>query len=314
MRWLPLVLLCACAPAAKNFEFTQGGADGGEEVDAGQEPVDAGPTCGCTQWSTPRDAGLVPADLNELSGLVASREQPGVLYAHNDSGDSARFFALSATTGALLETFTLTGATATDWEDITIGPCAVGTCVYLGDIGDNNQVRTNYAVYRVPEPHVSSGTQPVAWERLPFQYPNGDKHNSESLFMHPSGTLYLITKEPTGKSSVYRFPTLDPNATVTLEFVAQLSVPATGDSQLTGAAVNVCGTAVLLRMYNRLVELRLPSDATNFEDIFAVTPVQVPVAAEDQGEAVAYAFDGQGYFTSSESPVNPARLSSYFCK
>lgn len=307
------MLLCACAPAAHHFEFTQGGADGGG-FDAGVEAVDAGPTCGCTQWSTPRDAGVIPGVLNELSGLVASRAQPGVLFAHNDSGDSARFFALSATTGALLETFTLTGATATDWEDLTIGPCAVGTCVYLGDIGDNNRVRTDYAVYRVPEPQVSSGSMPVAWERLAFQYPNGDKHNAEALFMHPSGTLYVITKEATGKSSVYRFPALDPTTTVTLEFVAQLSVPASGDSQLTGADVNVCGTAVLLRMYNRLVELRLPADATNFEDLFAVTPVQVPAAAEDQGEAVAYAADGAGYFTSSESPVNAATLSTYSCR
>lgn len=313
MRWLPVVLLCACAPAAKHFDFTQGGADAGE-VDAGDEPSDAGPTCGCTQWSTPKPVGSIPGVLDELSGLVASRSQPGVLYAHNDSGDAARFFAISAASGALLETFTLTGATATDWEDLTLGPCAIGTCVYLGDIGDNGLVRTDYAVYRAPEPQVSSGTQAVPWERLPFQYPNGDKHNSEALFMHPSGTLYLVTKESTGRSSVYRFPTLDPATTVTLEFVAQLTVPATGDSQLTGADVNVCGTAVLLRMYNRLVELRLPADATNFEDLFSVTPVEVPVAAEDQGEAVAYAGDGQGYFTSSESPVNPAALSTYSCK
>ena len=155
---------------------------------------------------------------------------------------------------------------------------------------------------------------PVAWERLAFQYPNGDKHNAEALFMHPSGTLYVVTKEATGKSSVYRFPALDPTTTVTLEFVAQLSVPASGDSQLTGADVSVCGTAVLLRMYNRLVELRLPADATSFEDLFAVTPVQVPAAAEDQGEAVAYAADGVGYFTSSESPVNAATLSTYSCR
>ncbi len=310
MRWW-FLLRCACAPSAKNFVVEQG--DGG--VDAGELVPDAGPACGCTRWSTPRDAGTIPNVLDELSGLVASRSQPGVLYAHNDSGDSARFFALSSTTAQLLETFTLTGATANDWEDLTIGPCGAETCVYLGDIGDNSLVRTDYAVYRVVEPHVSSGTQPVTWERLPFQYPNGTKHNAEAMFMHPiNGTLYLVTKEATGHSSVYRFPTLDPSTTVTLQLVNELSVPGNSDGQLTGADINVCGTAVLLRMYSRLVELRLPEDATSFEDLFAATPVDVPFAAEDQGEAVAYSADGMGYFTSSESPVNRATLSTYNCR
>jgi hypothetical protein len=311
MRWL--LLLCACAPSAKNFVVGQG--DGGRvETDAGEE-LDAGPTCGCTRWSAPRDAGTIPSVLDELSGLVTSRSQPGVIYAHNDSGDSARFFALSTTTAQVLETFTLTGATANDWEDITIGPCGAETCVYLGDIGDNALVRTDYAVYRVVEPHVTSGTTPVTWERLPFQYPSGAKHNAESMFMHPlSGTLYIVTKEATGHSSVYRFPSLDPTTTVTLQLVAELTVPGTSDGQLTGADVNVCGSAVLLRMYSRLVELRLPEDATSFEDIFSETPVDVPFAAEDQGEAVAYSPNGMGYFTSSESPVNPATLSTYSCR
>src|SRR5262245_60198635 len=32
--------------------------------------------------------------LNELSGIAVSPDQPGVLFVHNDSGDSSRFFAI----------------------------------------------------------------------------------------------------------------------------------------------------------------------------------------------------------------------------
>lgn len=296
MKWLPLVVLAACARPPE------------------EAAVDAGATCGCARWASARDAGVLPLELGELSGLVASRAQPGVLYAHNDSGDSARFFALS-TAGALLQTFTLPGAAANDWEDIALGPCDGGRCVYLGDIGDNLRVRTDYAIYRVPEPSVTAGASDVTWERLPFEYPNGEKHNSEALFMHPvSGTLYLVTKASSGPSVVYRFPSLDPATTVTLERVAELPVPASGDLQLTGADLNACGTAVLLRMYNRLVELRLPEGAADFEAIFSATPVTVPSAEEEQGEAVAYSADGRSYFTGSETIVTPGRLSSFACR
>ncbi len=253
--------------------------------------------------------------LVELSGLVASRAQPGVLFAHNDSGDTARFFAI-ASTGAVAQTFVLDGGSAQDWEDIALGPCPSGTCVYLGDIGDNLRIRTNYAIYRVPEPTVTSGSTNVAWERFPYEYPGAARHNSESIFMHPSsGRLYLVTKEDTAPSEVYRFPLpFDSSRVATLELVATLTVPSNTDRPLTGADVNVCGTAVMLRMYNRMVELRLPPTETDFEKIFLVDPVTVPTAMEGQGEAVAYGADGRSYFTASEKLVDPPPLYEYRCK
>lgn len=260
----------------------------------------------------PTDAGAIDAPLIELSGLVASRSRPGIFYAHNDSGDSARFFAMES--GAIIQTFNLIGATARDWEDIALGPCPSGTCVYLGDIGDNNFVRTDYAIYRVPEPTESTTT--VTWERFPYAYPNGEKHNAETIFMNAqTGVLYLVTKENAGVSAVYRFPLpFDASKTAVLELVTQLTIPATGDSRLTGGDVNVCGDGVLLRMYNRLVEYRLPDGAATFEDVFEVNPVSVPVAEEQQGEAVAYGPDGRSYFTASEQVSEVPVLSEYRCR
>lgn len=308
----PLISILACAPRpASTFVPDVDGSI----PDSGVEVVDAGPSCECAQWGNPRNGGPVADPLIELSGLVASRAQPGVFYAHNDSGDSARFFAL-ATTGAVAQTFTLDGGSANDWEDIALGPCPTGTCVYLGDIGDNLRVRTDYAVYRVPEPTVTSGTTSVAWERFRYAYPLGARHNAEAIFMHPfTGRLYLVTKEDAAPSEVYRFPLpFDASQTATLELVATLTVPNSGDRPLTAADVNPCGTAVLLRMYNRLVELRLPPGEADFERIFAVDPVTVPTANEGQGEAVAYGADGQSYFTSSEKLVDPPPLYEYRCR
>lgn len=308
--------LVACTHPATSLvpQLGDGGDAGGMTTDAGAQ--DAGLAC-CAQWGNPRVAGsLADPELIELSGLVASRSQPGVLYAHNDSGDSARFFALS-TTGAALGRFTLTGATARDWEDIALGPCDAGACVWLGDIGDNAFVRSDYAVFRVAEPQVppDGGTVDVPWERFAYEFPAGEKHNAESLFAHPvTGRLYLVTKENSGPSQVYRFPDpLNPQGVNVLDHVATLSVPTATDGRLTAADVSPCGNAVLLRMYNRLVELRLPAGETDFERIFSAAPVEVPVAADPQGESVAYSADGRTFFTSSEKLVDPCLLHENRC-
>ncbi|MEW5737351.1 MAG: hypothetical protein AB1938_00410 [Myxococcota bacterium] len=306
---------CSPKPASSLVPDLGDGGDGGEAPDAG---LDAG-VCGCASWGTPRSNGLLgDPELLELSGLVASRAHPGVLYAHNDSGDTARFFALS-TSGEALGRFLLPGAVARDWEDIALGPCDAGACLYLGDIGDNNFVRTDYAVFRVAEPAAlpaDGGTVSVAFERIAYEYPGGDKHNCESLFAHPvTGRLYLVTKENSGPSQVYRFPeALDPQGVNVLDYVATLTVPTPTDGRLTGADVSPCGDAVLLRMYNRMVELRLPAGEANFEALFSAPPLQVPVAGELQGEAVAYSADGMSYFTASERVTDPVQLNEVRCR
>jgi hypothetical protein len=310
-----LVLGCTHPAIALVPQLGDGGDGGFMTSDAGAG--DAGLAC-CAQWGNPRVAGpLGDAELVELSGLVASRSQPGVLYAHNDSGDSARFFALS-TTGAALARFTLSGATARDWEDIALGPCDAGACVWLGDIGDNAFVRTDYAVFRVVEPQVppDGGTVDVAWERFAYEFPDGEKHNAESLFAHPvTGRLYLVTKENLGPSQVYRFPEpLNAQGVNVLDYVTTLSVPTAVDGRLTAADVSPCGDSILLRLYNRLVELKLPAGETNFERIFGATPVDVPVANEPQGEAVAYSADGRTFFTASEKLIDPVQLNESRCR
>ncbi len=262
---------------------------------------------------------LGDAALNELSGLTASRSNPNVLYAHNDSGDSARFFAMDLDAKALGR-FELDGAKANDWEDLSTGPCPQGSCVYLGDIGDNLFARTDYAVFRVKEPVLVAGkavgTVKVSFERFPFEYPNATKHNAETLFVHPvSGEIFIVDKQFPGEpSKVFKFPMpLDATRTAVLIEVATLSVPEPKDNSLTGGSLSPDGTSLLLRMYNRLVELKLPEGAA-FETIFTAKAAGVPVSAEQQGEAVAWRADGRGYFTASEEVGIKPTLNKVECQ
>ena len=91
--------------------------------------------------------------IKETSGIAASRRVDNVWWVHNDSGDSARVFAIN-TSGQTLGEYALSGASAIDWEDIAAGPgpTAGVSYLYVGDIGDNDQKRRDLVIYRIPEP------------------------------------------------------------------------------------------------------------------------------------------------------------------
>jgi hypothetical protein len=247
--------------------------------------------------------GQLPSILPELSGLAASGKYPGLLYTHNDSGDSPRFFMMDENAKVTAE-MRLPGASAVDWEDIAVGPCPAGSCVYLADTGDGSASRPDYTIYRVAEPAAlpaAGSVTSVAFESFRFLYPDeGGRHNSEALLVHPkSGRLFVIIKMG-GRPSVYEMRQPFVAGTVqTLVHVAILPLPA-ADSIVTGADFAPCGDRMLVRTTQSLYELSAPGGQV--EALFAAPAVKVPVAAQEpQGEAVTYSPDGRRYFTSSET-------------
>jgi hypothetical protein len=248
----------------------------------------------CQQCTTSVPLGSADAVVNEASGLMASDVHDDVFYVHNDSGDSARFFALSQS-GTLLATFGVSGASAVDWEDASLGPCPAGSCVYLGDIGDNPETRTSYALYRVPEPATLADATLTA-EAFPFVYPDGS-HNAETLLVHPvTGRVWVVTKA-SGSALIYRFPaTLTPGQTHTLEAMGSIFSP--DGSLVTGGDVHPAGAGVLLRTYLGVYFYSAASD--DLAAALGGSACTMPSAFEMQGETVAWRRDGSGYLTLSE--------------
>jgi hypothetical protein len=253
------------------------------------------------QWGA-----IADSNLSAISGIAASVANPGVLYVHNDR-DQPEFFAIDDQ-GVLLATLTMQGATVMDVEDIAVGPCPQGSCVYLADLGDNVTPRQEYQVVRVTEPTVDpidpGSDAALASETLTFSYPDGT-HNAESLLIdHATQDLYVVTKEAAGvASAVYRLPTPFGAASSAATKVADLTVPGANDSPATAADAHPCGVAFLLRTNNTLYEFRA-AEGASFESLFVATPSEVPFGDEQQGEAVAYSSDGLSYFTTSEG-TNP---------
>ncbi len=241
--------------------------------------------------------------LVEVSGLAVSAKNANTLWAHNDSGDTARLFAVTPA-GATRVVYTLTGATAFDWEDMAIGPGpTAGTpFLYAGDIGDNAAARTDVAVYRVAEPTVAgSGAQSLGGvAKLTLRYPDGAK-DAEAMFVDPrSGELYIIQKSIGGGNvGVYRAPAnLAAGSTTVMTRVGTLTLPTGLANAVTAADITPDGDTIAVRSYGGV---RLYSRMTfTVPETLAMGPCAGPLPAEGQGETVAFQPDGRAYSTVSE--------------
>jgi len=310
-----LVLLSGCdwlpppAPPVASFEAgsggstasasSTGGSGGGGSTSASSTGSIGGGALACSACEPVEETGKLASAVElELSGIVASLAHDGVYYVHNDSGDSARFFAIDIT-GKALATFNVSGADAVDWEDIARAPCSTGTgtCLFLGDIGDNNGNRTDYTVYSVTEPTtIVNATLPAS--KLPFTYPDGF-HNSETLLADPvTGGLFVVTKT-LGLASVYAFPLpLTPGKSVVLTKAGDVSLPIM-PALITGGDVHPTGRGVLIRTYS---DVWLFPQAPGMSVVSALvgTACPEPIPDESQGEAIGWLASGAGYVSVSE--------------
>ncbi|MEU9116759.1 hypothetical protein AB0D04_34675 [Streptomyces sp. NPDC048483] len=175
---------------------------------APSSPSAAHPPAHRPHRGAPERACTLPAGLKEFSGLGVSGKHPGVIYALNDSGNTHQVFAVdcSGATGQLKATFTLGGATNTDWEAMAVGPDESGRpSIHVGDIGDNLAGRAEITVYRFAEPDqlADATVQPTAFR---FTYSDG-KHDAESLLIDPTNRqLYVASKVMGAAGKLYKAP------------------------------------------------------------------------------------------------------------
>lgn len=161
-------------------------------------------------------ARIVSAPIGEMSGIATSPRRENTYWVHNDSGDTARIFAITAEGKSILPTyskftsygdeeedgkqqwqgFEVLQANNVDWEDITIDE----NYLYLADTGNNANARRDLGIYLISEIDPTASTRSAVIQHLPVVYPEQTefpaekKHfDSESLFV-VDGVLYLITK------------------------------------------------------------------------------------------------------------------------
>ena len=226
------------------------------------------------------------AELPEGSGLAASRRTPGRFWSHNDSGDPV-LFALDSS-GRVTGRLTISGAKVEDWEAVAVGPCPSASCIYVGDIGDNDAERKQVTVYRIAEPAEASGSAKVA-DVFNAKYPDGP-HDAETLLITPEGRLLIVTKGESGPVSLYRFPTElrsgTPMRLVRVGGPRKTRSPAEKDDRITDGAVSPDGNWIVLRSRQALTFYRATDLlAGNWREAGRVSVAGI---GEPQGEGVTF--------------------------
>ncbi len=245
-------------------------------------------------------AALRDDEIDEASGIVASSRTGDVFYMHNDSGDSARFFAVDRQ-GATRATFHVPSVLALDWEGIARGPCDGGaSCLFLGDIGDNLKMRGSVTIVRVPEPDPAlTGDREILGERMVLPYPEGPQ-NAEALMVHPrTGAITIVTRKGPGKATVFEHAagfSAKVSATLVNRGLAWLPE---GSGAVSAGDVHPEGRGVLLRTGSRVLYYPM-AEGQSAADVLVTTGCDLPSVSDGNGEAIAVRFGGGGYVMVSE--------------
>lgn len=214
------------------------------------------------QWG-PR-ARLQSAVIAECSGIVRSRQYPGVYWVHNDSGDEARIFAINAR-GDLLKEVAVEGASHVDWEEITADDDGN---LYVCDIGNNRSARRDLVIYVIREPDLDRDRSVTVHHRLRFRYPDqaefpdpARNHDCEAAFWRDDH-LYLLSKHRSDTwTRLYRLE--DPSADDHEQVLALLDSLDTG-SMVTAADLSPDGSELALLTYDYLFLCDLPGEGDRF--------------------------------------------------
>jgi len=275
---------------------------------------------GCKRDSTgsaqpPGKVMIQDSRLRELSGIASSLASPNVLYVHNDSGDSARFFAISPD-GQLLRVCYFKGDPhlgalgVRDCEDIAVstGPVAGASYVYMGDIGDNDAVRKFITIYRIREPGditlgsvpSSASSQHLDADPLFLRYPDGPR-DAETLLADPIDKLLYVVSKREDSVSVYSTPlNFKAHDTLTLTRRAKLHFSGSGQAKwITAGDVSQDGGKVLLKSYTAVYFWQRKAGEALWLTLKRA-PAELPYEVEPQGEAIGFSRDGKGYYTTSE--------------
>lgn len=257
-------------------------------------------------WNSPRLLCETPEpSINESSGLAVDPARGGGFFTHNDSGDTARFFRLSAD-GKLAATYSLKGVRAVDWEDMCGVRLGRTEWLYLADVGDNARRRASIQVHRVKTP--SGASREISqFETFTIKYEDKAR-DCEAVFVNPkSGDIWLVSKNREGETVAYvvRRPRRSGAFTAKKAAVLDVNTGGLGGNMVTGGDASADGRHVVLRTYSGALEF---DAGASFDSWVKAKPRPIQTAAEAQGEAVCYSRDGKKLYTSTEG--TPLRISA----
>jgi hypothetical protein len=248
--------------------------------------------------------------------------QPGVIFGVNDSGNGPFLFAFDST-GSARAVWEIVGAQNRDWEAAASGPCSpsgADSCLYVGDVGDNDARKPRSTLYRFAEPSVpglpADSVVPIRdVSRVDFRYPD-HPHDVEAMYVSRDGSVFLITKRRLLDTQrrlrpalVFRLPPTawDSSHVVTAMLVDSLPiVPGESPGRLVSdAALSPDGRLLAVRTYADVFVFAMNPTTGLPEPGIAPRSCFIAGLREPQGEGIAWWWDRRRLVLTSEGRNAP---------
>lgn len=261
------------------------------------------------QIVTPAIIGFVPFEIAESSGIAMTTGTK--IWSHNDSGGKNELYSFEFK-GNILRTITISNATNIDWEDLAVDN---KKRIYIGDFGNNNNIRKDLVIYRIPDPE-SFLENSVEAEAIHFSFedqasfpPDASQRNFDvEALVWKSDSLYMFTKDRstpiTGYTKLYKIAASPGTQVARLAGKYYLGNTTTS-ARVTSADIDPESGDLALLTQDKLVVFRNYAGNNFFsgkttEYTFAPVPGQV--------EAIFFAGRKKVYMTEEISSSNPGNL------
>ncbi|MCG8308121.1 MAG: hypothetical protein MI975_12070 [Cytophagales bacterium] len=250
-------------------------------------------------------------NLEEASGLMASRNNPDMFWAVNDSGNKPILFLINDK-AELMHSYWFQDLENRDWEDLSMyedKPSGRHKLV-IADIGDNSAVRDHIEIIILDEPAYSMESDTIIREfkKHKLKYPDGPK-DAETVLCDPvTSQMYIISKREENVS-VFEVPEhLSTSAVMELKLVSKLPF-----TNVTSGDISPDGGEILLKTYDEVYYWRRDNRQV-LTNVLAQEYVTVDYKVEPQGEAICWKVDGSGFYTLSEKSWSDRQILYYYNK
>ena len=242
---------------------------------------------GFPETASAQASSITDKRVTESSSLAISDRYDGVAYTANDEHKPI-VYAIDIRSGQVVGTTQLNVSKLGDPEALAID--RKGT-LWLADLGDNFENRSDTAIYAFPEAGPGKCTAKAV--RYPITYSDNRSHNVETLLVNPvSGAKYLVSKVRDKGGTLFALPaSLKPDVPNVAKDLGKPMPKRVSDGTFTPD-----GARALIRDESRIYVLN-PRSWTIVQTVTAPRVLQ--------GESVAFEPGELAFLTGSEGNPSP---------